>query len=66
MNRISRQSSPVQIMIYKKKLANLEYFNSLGSVITDDARCTGDIKCAIAMAKAAFNRRWLFSQANWN
>jgi hypothetical protein len=31
--------------------------NYLGSVITNDARCTYEIKSMIAMAKAAFNKK---------
>jgi hypothetical protein len=26
-------------------------------MLTDDGRCTGDIECRIAMAKAAFNKK---------
>jgi len=29
----------------------------LGSTLTDDVRCTCEIKCRIAMAKAAFNKK---------
>jgi hypothetical protein len=36
---------------------NLEEFNYLGSMITNDAKCTREIKARIAMAKAAFNRK---------
>jgi hypothetical protein len=36
---------------------NAEEFNYLGSVVTNDARCTREIKARIAMAKAAFNRK---------
>jgi hypothetical protein len=39
----------------------VEYFNYLGSVITNDARCTREIKSRIAMAKAAFNKKTLFT-----
>jgi hypothetical protein len=35
-------------------------FNSFGSMITNDARCTREIKRSIAMEKAAFKRRRLF------
>jgi hypothetical protein len=35
----------------------MEYFNYLGSMITNDARCTCKIKSRIAMAKAAFNKK---------
>jgi hypothetical protein len=55
--RISRQPSPMKIMIDQKQLENVEYFNYLGSMITNDARCTCEIKSRIAMAKAAFNKK---------
>jgi hypothetical protein len=35
---------------------NVKEFNYLGSMITNDARCTREIKARIAMAKAAFNK----------
>jgi hypothetical protein len=44
-------------MIDHKQLENVEYLNYLGSTITNDARYTSEIKCRIAMAKAAFNRK---------
>ena len=52
--RISRQPSPVTIMIDQKQLENVEY---LGSMITNDGRCTREIKSRIAMAKAAFSKK---------
>jgi hypothetical protein len=55
--RISRQPSPMKIMIDQKQLENAEYFNYLGSMITNDASCTREIKSRIAMAKAAFNKK---------
>jgi hypothetical protein len=55
--RISRQPSPIKIMIDQKQLENLEYFSYLGSMITNDARCTREIKSGIAMAKAVFNKK---------
>jgi hypothetical protein len=48
-------------MINKKQLKNVEYFNYLGSIITNDARCTREIKYRIAMAKAAFNKKTVFT-----
>jgi hypothetical protein len=36
--RISRQPFPLQIMIDQKP-DNVEYFNYLGNMITNDARC---------------------------
>jgi hypothetical protein len=53
-------------MIDQKQPKNLEYFNHLGSMITNDARCTRGIKTKIALAKAAFNKKRPFSPTNWN
>jgi hypothetical protein len=55
--RISRQTSPVTIMIDQKQLENVECFKYFGSVLTNDRRCTCEIKARIAMAKAAFNKK---------
>jgi hypothetical protein len=55
--RISRQPPPMKIMIYQKQLENVEYFNYLDSMITNDAKCTREIESRIAMAKAAFNKK---------
>jgi len=55
--RISRQPFPVKIMIDQKQLENVESFKYLGSILTSDGRCTCEIKCRIAMAKAAFNKK---------
>ena len=55
--RISRQPSPVTIMIDQKQLENVECFKYLGSMLTKDGRCTCEIKSRIAMAKAAFNKK---------
>ena len=46
----------VQIMVYKK-LKNVEYFNYVDSMITDDARYTREIKSRNEMAKAEFNKK---------
>jgi len=35
----------------------LESFKYLGSILTNDGRCTSEIKCRTAMAKAAFNKK---------
>jgi len=43
-------------MIDLKQLQAMEYFNCLGSMTTNDARCTWEGKSRIAMAKAAFNK----------
>jgi hypothetical protein len=43
-------------MIDHKQLENVESFQYLGSILTND-RCTCEMKCRIAMAKAAFNKK---------
>jgi hypothetical protein len=58
--RISRQLSPINTMVGQKQ-SDVEYFNYLGSMITNDARCTREIKPWIAMAKSAFNKKNLFT-----
>jgi len=55
--RISRQPSPVTIMIDQKQLENVECLKYLSSMLTNDGRCTCEIKSRIAMAKAAFNKK---------
>jgi hypothetical protein len=55
--RISRQHFPVKIMIGQKQLENVESFKYLGSILTNYGRCTCEIKCRIAMAKAAFSKK---------
>jgi len=55
--RISRKPFPVKIMIDQKQLVNGEFFKYMGSILTNDERCTCEIKCRIAMAKAAFNKK---------
>jgi len=59
--RISRQPFPVKIMIDQKQLENVESFKLLGSILTNYGRCTCEIKYRIAMAKAAVNKRALFT-----
>jgi hypothetical protein len=55
--RISRQPFPANIMIDQKQLENVESFKCLGSILTNEGICTCEIKCKIAMAKAAFNKK---------
>jgi hypothetical protein len=62
---ISRKTSPLQIMIDEKQLENVEYFNYMGSKITNDARRTREIKSSTDMAKQYTTGRKLFSPANW-
>jgi len=50
-------------MADQKQLENVEYLNYFGSM-KNAAGSTGEIKSRIATAKAAFNKKTLFSQAN--
>ena len=44
-------------MIDQKQLENVESFKYLGSMLTNNGRCTCEIKSRIAMAKAALNKK---------
>ena len=48
-------------MTDQKQPENVECFKYLGSILTNDGRCTYEIKSRIAMAKAAFNKRKILS-----
>ena len=63
--RISRQPFPGNIMIDQKQLEDVESFKYLGSILTNDGRCTCEIKCRITMAKAAFSKKRTLLLAHW-
>ena len=63
--RISRQPLPVKTMTDQKQLENVESFKYLCSILTSDGRCTCEIKCRIAMDKAAFNKKKNLFTAHW-
>jgi hypothetical protein len=46
--RISRQQPTVRIMIGQKQPENVEYFNYLCSMTTNDAKCSGGIKSMLS------------------
>ena len=50
--RISRQTSPVTIMVNQTQLESVRCFKYLGSMLTNDGRCTCEIKCSIRPQKA--------------
>jgi hypothetical protein len=54
---ISKQLFPVKFMIDQNQLENVEPFKYLGIMLTNDGRCTCEIKSRISMAKAAFNEK---------
>ena len=41
----------------QKQLENVKCFKYLGSMLTEDGRCTCEIKSRIAVTKAAFNKK---------
>ena len=55
--RISRQPSAVTIMIDQKPLENVECFKYLDNMLTNNGRCTCEIKSRISMEKAAFSKK---------
>jgi hypothetical protein len=58
--RISRKQFPSQITRDKKQLEYPKYFKHVCNMITNDARCSSEIKFRISMAKAAFNKKKTF------
>ena len=48
-------------MINQKQLQNVEYFNYFGSLITDNVKCTYEIKSRAGMTKAAINKKVFFT-----
>jgi hypothetical protein len=63
--KAGNENFPVQIMINQKQQDDVEYFNNLGSLITNNGRCTRDSKSKIAMARAAFIKKEILSQKKW-
>jgi hypothetical protein len=62
--RISRQASPIQIMIDQKQLENVEYSSYLSSMMTNNSRCTCEIKSGITIPRAVFNNFTAISLTN--
>ena len=58
---ILRQPSQVSVITDQKQLENVGYFY-LGSIITNNARCTCEIKSRIITEKAEFNKKTFFHQ----
>jgi hypothetical protein len=54
-------------MIDQKLQEKVEYSNYVGSMMTNDASCTREIKSRIAIGKAAFDKKTLVtSKLNFN
>jgi hypothetical protein len=56
-NKIFNKTFRSKNLIDQKQLDNVESFKYLGSNLTNYGRYTCEIKCRIAMAKAAFNKK---------
>jgi len=54
--RIENEAENV-IFVWEKTNGNVESLKYLGSKLTNVGKCTCEIKCRIAMAKAAFNKK---------
>ena len=50
------------LLVLQKQLENVECYKYLGSLLTNDGRCTREIKSRIVMAKAAFSKKKTFYQ----
>jgi hypothetical protein len=60
--RISRQQSSVQIMIDQNSRGMWNICTFLGTIKTNDTRCTREIKSRITAAKAVFKKNSLHRQ----
>ena len=47
----------IQLFNFRYFIFYVRSFKYLGSILTNGGRCTCEIKCRIAMAKAAFNKK---------
>jgi len=61
-----RQPSPVTIMIDQKQLENVGCFKYLGSMLTNDGRCTREIKSRIAMENCIQQEKLFTSKLDLN
>ena len=64
--RISKQPSRVEIVISQNQPENVECYKYFDSMITNDARCTREIKPCIVLARAVSKMKQTFSPANCN
>jgi hypothetical protein len=55
--RYRGQPSAIQVRIDKKQQQNVEYFIYGCNLITNEARCTREIKSVIALAKTTFYKK---------
>jgi len=55
--RISRKLVPIGNMIDQNQPENVKYFRYIVVMITNEARCTHEIKSRIAVTKDPFNKK---------
>ena len=60
-NENLKEPLELQFMAQLKQLKSAEYFNCLGNMITNDARCTRDIKSGLSWQKQHSTGRRLFT-----
>jgi hypothetical protein len=65
VTRISRQPSPVKIMIDQKQLENMESFKYLGSILTMMEDVLVKLSVGLLWLKLHSTRRGLFLLAHW-
>jgi hypothetical protein len=65
VKRISRQPTPIKIMIDQKQLENVEYLYYLGNMITNDERCNVKLNPELPWQMQHSARGKLFSPADW-
>jgi len=63
---ISSQPSPLEIMVDRRQPEIVKYYRYLDSMTTNDIRFIWQIKYRIAMEKIEFNKKRIFSPANWS
>lgn len=61
VKKISRQPSTLQVMRNKTQLKIVQYFKYLGSVITNYARSTRQIKSMFITVNATLNKETVFA-----
>ena len=62
MMGISRQTSPMHIMVDQTQAEYMDYLNYVRSITTNDARCTQEVKSRIAMPNAFQQEEGSFHQ----
>ena len=54
---ISRNKEPLHVVVNDEELEQVDHFKYFGSVLSENAECTKEIRTRIALAKTAFNNK---------